>query len=199
MAYLYRHIRLDKNEVFYIGIGVRKNYLRAKTIQKRNCHWKNIVAKSRWEWEIMLDDISIEYAKEKEIEFIALYGRSDLNKGTLANMTNGGDGIGGMIISNKTRAEMSIRNIGKKLSQDHKDKISKSHKGKIFSKETIAKMSAAKAGKKQSEETINKRKARLVGNKSRIGQKASPELRQKQIEGQRKRREKEAHGKTTKN
>jgi len=24
-GYLYRHIRLDKNEVFYIGIGTEKN------------------------------------------------------------------------------------------------------------------------------------------------------------------------------
>lgn len=28
MAYLYRHIRLDKNEPFYIGIGSDSNYNR---------------------------------------------------------------------------------------------------------------------------------------------------------------------------
>lgn len=33
MAYVYRHIRLDKNEVFYIGIGTdTKNYKRANGI-----------------------------------------------------------------------------------------------------------------------------------------------------------------------
>ena len=29
MAYVYRHIRLDKNEPFYIGIGSDKEYKRA--------------------------------------------------------------------------------------------------------------------------------------------------------------------------
>ena len=29
MAYIYRHIRLDKNEPFYIGIGSDKDYKRA--------------------------------------------------------------------------------------------------------------------------------------------------------------------------
>ena len=29
MAYLYRHIRLDTNEIFYIGIGSDINYKRA--------------------------------------------------------------------------------------------------------------------------------------------------------------------------
>ena len=29
MAYLYRHIRLDKNEPFYIGIGSDTNFKRA--------------------------------------------------------------------------------------------------------------------------------------------------------------------------
>jgi hypothetical protein len=47
MAYLYRHIRLDKNEPFYIGIGSDKQYKRAynkiklsklgKPSLKKNC------------------------------------------------------------------------------------------------------------------------------------------------------------------
>ena len=45
MAYLYRHIRLDKNEPFYIGIGGddKGYYERAyHKISHRNKHWKNI-------------------------------------------------------------------------------------------------------------------------------------------------------------
>ena len=30
MAYVYRHIRLDKNEPFYIGIGSDANYSRSR-------------------------------------------------------------------------------------------------------------------------------------------------------------------------
>lgn len=38
MAYVYRHIRDDKNEVFYIGIGLTNSYKRAKTTVSRNGH-----------------------------------------------------------------------------------------------------------------------------------------------------------------
>ena len=34
MAYVYRHIRLDKNEPFYIGIGSDKTYKRANARYK---------------------------------------------------------------------------------------------------------------------------------------------------------------------
>lgn len=39
MAYLYRHIRLDKNEPFYIGIG--SNKARCYTKKTRNKHWNS--------------------------------------------------------------------------------------------------------------------------------------------------------------
>ena len=110
MAYLYRHIRLDKNEPFYIGIGSdsKGKYTRSNNKTKRNEHWKNIAKITPYKIDIMLDDISWEEANKKEIEFIALYGRRDLNKGTLVNLTNGGDGTLGMVFTDK-----------------HKDKISK--------------------------------------------------------------------------
>lgn len=96
MVYLYRHIRLDKNEPFYIGIGSDENYKRAYQKESRNKHWKNIVAKTLYEVEILLDNLTWEEACKKEIEFIALYGRNDLKQGSLVNMTNGGDGCVGI-------------------------------------------------------------------------------------------------------
>lgn len=41
MAYVYRHIRLDKNEPFYIGIGSDNKYSRAKQKTGRNDRWHN--------------------------------------------------------------------------------------------------------------------------------------------------------------
>jgi hypothetical protein len=99
MAYLYRHIRLDKNEPFYIGIGGDEegNYERAyHNGHYRNKHWKNIVAQSPYEVEILLDNLTWDEACNKEIEFIELYGRNDLKQGSLCNMTNGGDGCKGL-------------------------------------------------------------------------------------------------------
>lgn len=191
MAYVYRHIRLDTNTPFYVGIGTRANHRRSRTIVKRNQHWKNIVAKTEWLAEIIFDDISLKEAKSKEVEFIALYGRSDLGKGPLVNMTDGGDGTFNWIVSDETKAKMSQRNIGKVLSKYHRAKISKAHKGKTFTAETLLKMRNAKIGTKQSQITIEKRRSKSLGNKSRTGQKASPEMREKLRAAQKLRRSKE--------
>jgi len=96
MAYLYRHIRLDTKTPFYIGIGSDENYTRAYDKRSRNRHWSSIVKKANYEVEIVLDNLSWEEACDKEIEFIKLYGRKDLNEGCLCNMTNGGDGMLGV-------------------------------------------------------------------------------------------------------
>lgn len=89
MAVLYRHIRVDKNEPFYIGIG--DNEARAYSHKSRNKYWKNIV-KRGYEVVVLLEDLTWEQACEKEREFITFYGREDLGTGTLVNLTDGGDG-----------------------------------------------------------------------------------------------------------
>lgn len=91
-GYLYRHIRKDKDEVFYIGIGFEKNHARAYSHHSRNRYWKNIVALTDFDVEILFDDLPEKQLVEKEKEFIALYGRKDLKEGVLVNMTDGGDG-----------------------------------------------------------------------------------------------------------
>lgn len=122
MAYLYRHIRLDKNEVFYVGIGSNKQgYQRAYAKTNRSKHWKNIVAKTNYEVEIFLDDLPREEAIVKEKEFIALYGRK-CDGGTLCNLTIGGEGSEGII------GELH-HNYRKPISEDQKKKISKSRSG----------------------------------------------------------------------
>ena len=97
MAYVYRHIRLDKNEPFYIGIGSDSTYKRANAKYKgdRNKIWYDITAKSEYEVEVLFDDVDWQFACEKEKEFIALYGRKDNKSGILANMTDGGEGVVG--------------------------------------------------------------------------------------------------------
>jgi hypothetical protein len=93
MPYLYRHIRLDKNEPFYIGIGSDKLYKRAYDKKSRNKHWNFVINKTSYEVDILMDGLTWEQACEKEKEFIKLYGRKDLNEGILVNMTDGGDGV----------------------------------------------------------------------------------------------------------
>ena len=99
--YLYRHIRLDTNQPFYIGIGTKfefysksnkKYYSRAFATSKRGNIWNKIVNKTLYEVEIMLESDDYQFIKQKEIEFIKLYGRKNLGTGCLSNLTNGGEG-----------------------------------------------------------------------------------------------------------
>jgi hypothetical protein len=89
---VYRHIRLDKNIPFYIGIG--KDINRPYNKKDRSNFWKSIINKAEYIVEILFDNLTKEQAIEKEIEFIKLYGRIDLKNGSLCNMTCGGDGTG---------------------------------------------------------------------------------------------------------
>ena len=123
MAYVYKHIRLDKNEVFYVGIGKQENYKRAYTLRSRNLYWKNIVNITDYKVEIIHENISWEYACEKEKEYINLYGRKDLELGTLVNMTDGGEGFLGYKHSSITKEKMSNSRKGKKCSDELKEKL----------------------------------------------------------------------------
>jgi len=107
MAYLYRHIRLDRNEVFYVGIG--SSIYRAYNFKGRSKFWKRVYNKTDIEVEILFDDLTKEEAREKEKEFIAIYGRKDLKKGTLVNMTDGGDGALNVIVREETREKQRQR------------------------------------------------------------------------------------------
>ena len=88
--FLYRHIRLDNYKPFYIGIctkQVNSPYQRAFAKHNRNKWWQNIVSKTQYKVEIILESDDVEYIKSKEIEFIKLY------KSTVCNITEGGDSI----------------------------------------------------------------------------------------------------------
>ena len=110
MAYVYRHIRLDKNEPFYIGIAKTDRRLISK--QNRNKHWHNIVNKCGYEAEILIDDLTWDEACKKEIEFIALYGRIDMGTGSLVNLTDGGEGATNVKLSDQSRIKMSLGQRG---------------------------------------------------------------------------------------
>lgn len=143
--YVYRHIRLDKNEPFYIGIGCKKNYERAYQIksERRNILWGKIFSKTTIKIEIILDNLTKSQASEKEKEFIKLYGRKDLNTGTLCNMTDGGDGIWNCIRSEETKEKLRQQKMGDKNPMF----------GKIQSDITKLKRSIKLKGQKRTDET----------------------------------------------
>lgn len=120
MSIVYRHRRLDTFEVFQIGIG--KTEKRAYSKKNRNKWWKNIILKTEYSVEIIIEDVSWKEAQEVEVLLISEYGRRDLGLGNLVNLTNGGEGTQGIIVSDKTKQNMSISATGRKHSNEAKEK-----------------------------------------------------------------------------
>lgn len=119
MAYVYTHHKSTNKEIFYVGIGIKENHFRATDISGRNTVWRRTVNKHGFYHQIVADNISWGEACKMETELIEKYGRRDLGNGPLVNMTNGGDGLVGLIRTN-----------------DHKEKISKTLLGHTVSKNT---------------------------------------------------------------
>lgn len=154
MAYVYRHIRIDKNVPFYIGIGKddKGDYTRASSIKCRNRHWKRITAKTAYDIEIISDGISWSEACKKETEFIQLYGRRDLKKGPLVNLTDGGEGFENLIITDEQKKKMSVAGKNRKPpSAETRAKLSQISKERGITKEMREKMAAKLRGRPQPE------------------------------------------------
>ena len=164
--YLYRHVRLDTDDVFYVGISHYKKgkfyssdknrYNRAhRKHRSRSDFWCKLVNSidENYLVEIVYECDSEEVIKEKEKEFISLYGRRDLNEGTLVNFTDGGDGTFGLTISDETKELLREINTGNVHSEETKLKISKAHKknpywkGRNHTDETKKKISENSASK----------------------------------------------------
>lgn len=172
MSYVYRHIRLDKNQPFYIGIGKDESYKRAYDKTRRNNFWKNVVAKSDYEVEILMDELTWEQACEKEKEFISLYGRKDLNTGTLVNLTDGGEGGSGMSELTKRIISQKMKNkkcaLGTKRTNQFRENASEKMKGKKNALGTI-----------KSDEVKRIQSEKMKGKKCALGCKRSEETKRK--------------------
>lgn len=127
MAIVYRHRRLDKNEIFYVGIGKKES--RAFDFRNRNKVWKGIKSRSEIEVDIVSRDLSWELACELEQLMIAEYGRIDLGTGRLVNLTDGGDGTFNWKASEETKSKMRKSALGKKKSEEARRKTSEARKG----------------------------------------------------------------------
>ena len=164
MAIVYIHIRLDNNQVFYVGRGTGIKRMTSKS--NRNKYWHSIVNKYGYRTEIiwesdnsMKKDESWKEAGKKEIEFIKKYGRKDLGEGTLVNMTDGGEGVIGKIYTKEYRKKLSESHIGIQAGNKHP------LYGKGHSQETKKKLSEIQTGRRLS---IEHRKNIGIGNKGRV-------------------------------
>lgn len=126
MAIVYKHIRRDSGEVFYIGIGINES--RAYSAKNRNSHWKNYTNKHQYLIEISHKDLIWEEACSIEKYLISFYGRKDMNKGSLLNMTDGGEGLCNASI--ETLQKFKSNRLGKNLKESTKARLSEVMKTK---------------------------------------------------------------------
>lgn len=143
--YVYRWIRLDTNQPFYVGKG--KGNRSEQTKHGRNKYFRNILKVSGCEVEIMISNLTEAQAFVKEVEFITLYKSLGYCE---ANLTNGGEGSSGRIHSAETRAKISAAHVGKILSAETRAKMSATTRGRpghIHTEETLAKISTSLKGR----------------------------------------------------
>ena len=188
MACVYCHVRLDTDEVFYVGIG--RSEKRAFDMKRgRNKYHKSITSNHGARVQVIIKDIEWDVACFWEKAWIkALKGAGY----KLANMTDGGDGVfnpsdevrikiskaltgnkhaSGIIRTEHQRIEISKRMTGNQvwLGRSHseetinkiKDKLS-GRPGRKKSQEEKDKISKTMTGKKRPKETCNKMSASMT-------------------------------------
>jgi hypothetical protein len=119
--YVYAHTKPDQT-VFYVGKGTKK---RAWSTHGRNTQWQRTVAKYGHNVLLLADSLTQEQAVEEEAAIIAYFKPF----GTLVNILDRGDisPTSNPEVAAKVSASASRWQLGRKLSEEHKQNISKNH------------------------------------------------------------------------
>lgn len=146
--YVYIHRRADNGQVFYIGKGRLR---RSNNRSSRSIFWKRLVSKYGYWVEKPQENMREDEALLLEMWLIAKYKHLGYR---LCNKTLGGDGCLGMMMSDEARRKCGEKNIGRKwseerkiaqsirlkgrkMSEDHKNKMSKIAKSRGFDNRKI--------------------------------------------------------------
>lgn len=132
---VYLHIKETDGSPFYVGKG-----LKSRSYQKtsRNKWWCSVVDKHNYDIIYLEENLTETQALEREVYWIKRIGRKSLGLGPLVNLTDGGEGTSGRIVSEVTRLKTSLSNkgqiyhglnSGQKRSEATKLKISTAKKG----------------------------------------------------------------------
>ena len=148
--YVYIHYKKGTNEPFYVGKGSNR---RAFVIQGRSAWWTRIVDKHGLHIEIIdYFDTEVE-AFNRERSMIASMAASGLE---LCNLTAGGEGLSGMLISEDTRRKLSVALTGKIVSDSARENMSRAAMGRKLSDGAKEKIAKALTGRVLSEESRSK-------------------------------------------
>jgi hypothetical protein len=161
----------------YVGKGVERRAL-AHLVAGNQTYWARHVKKAVKEGcdvQIKMAYVENEQAAlDEETRLIALYGRRNIGTGTLFNLTDGGEGVSGMRMSEESKAKMRAKKLGVPRSEESRRAQSigqtgrKGHTSNLgkkytpWSAEDRAAQSARGKGRVQSEETKAKRESSLA-------------------------------------
>jgi hypothetical protein len=172
-TYIYKDPRTDTP--VYVGKGVRDRAYKHK-FNKKTDLGKLLIELDLL--NIQCDPIIVYHKNEltslcMEIFWIAVYGREDIDTGTLFNKTAGGPGWGAGTnrkpLSQETRDKISTKATGRYHSQETKDKLSKistgntNRRGDSHSEESKQKIRDARKSQTFSDETREKLKISATG------------------------------------
>ena len=138
----------------------RKRWKKGKNY-KANKHFYNAIHKYSWEnftHDILYSNLTKNEAENKEIELIALYNATNRKFGY--NKDNGGKSVGRF--TEETKNKISKSHLGKKLTNEHKNKIGLASKGNTYAKgkklspEHKQKLLEANIGRKWTDDTFQK-------------------------------------------
>jgi hypothetical protein len=121
--YTYAYLRLDGTP-YYIGRGKGR-----RAFDKR--HNVRVPPKER----ILFLKMGLTFAESVDHEkyMIAVLGRKDIGTGILRNVTDGGEGVQGLVQTIYTRQKISNSKKNLPLSEDHRSKLSEAHTGVLLS------------------------------------------------------------------
>lgn len=123
--YVYMYFDTTNYEPFYIGKGYGSRYTINNHLSSSNLHLVNKIKKLK-------DNIRIHFLHKNlsEVEsffweqfWIKVIGRKDLSQGPLCNLTNGGEGNSGKIISEATREKIRIARSKQIITKQTKEKL----------------------------------------------------------------------------
>lgn len=171
--YVYALFR-DDGRVFYIGKGKNHRWLNHvhEAVAGKRGHRHNIIRDMLARGvempkikihEGLTNAVAIEY----ERALIKAIGRHPC--GPLVNQTEGGEGMAGIIVSQKTRAILSAQRRGVPKSATHVFNQADAQRGKKVSPETLANLKLARHGHRPSAAAI------LAAASANRGRKQSPE------------------------
>lgn len=158
--YVYVWFRPWNGQPCYVGKGQGNRYQHWG--RSRNLHLLRLIKKSGGELPtvIIRNRLSEKMAHKIEMVFIKAIGRGKL--GPLVNGTDGGEGKAGAVHSAKTKRKISIKAIGRVITDEVKLKISRALKGRKKHSGHGANVSAGLKGHKVSALT-----RKLIGDANR--------------------------------